>query len=139
MQNQKNQPVVLAAIQKENKFLLTLRSHHEPGDEELAGLWQLPGGGLEFGETLEEALLRECREEVGIDVIIQSVVPHVETLVRTGWHGIFIPYLCAVKDSSQPVVINEEADEYGWYTWEEIQSLKLIPVSYRILAHIMKA
>ncbi|MGW0017068.1 (deoxy)nucleoside triphosphate pyrophosphohydrolase [Rhodococcus sp. NPDC003382] len=56
--------VVAAALFRNGRLLLAQRT----GPAELAGLWELPGGKVEPGETVEDALRRELREELGVDV-----------------------------------------------------------------------
>lgn len=56
--------VVAAALFRDGRLLLAQRTR--PAD--LAGLWELPGGKVEPGETVEDALRRELREELGVDV-----------------------------------------------------------------------
>ena len=57
-------PCVGAVIKDDQGRLLLIKRGHEPG----AGLWSLPGGRIEPGETDAEALVREMREETGLDV-----------------------------------------------------------------------
>ena len=57
-------PCVGAVIKDEQGRLLLIKRGHEPG----AGLWSLPGGRIEPGETDAEALVREMREETGLEV-----------------------------------------------------------------------
>ncbi|HJY99567.1 MAG TPA: NUDIX domain-containing protein, partial [Streptosporangiaceae bacterium] len=57
-------PCVGAVITDSRGRLLLIRRGHEPG----AGLWSLPGGRIEPGETDAEALVREMREETGLEV-----------------------------------------------------------------------
>ena len=57
-------PCVGAVIRDEHGRLLLVKRGHEPG----AGLWSLPGGRVEPGETDTEALVREMREETGLEV-----------------------------------------------------------------------
>jgi 8-oxo-dGTP diphosphatase len=58
--------VVAAVICRDGKILITRR----PDTVHLPGLWEFPGGKVEQGETLKAALMREIREEVGLDVIV---------------------------------------------------------------------
>ena len=119
------QAVVIAIVQKGDKYLLTKRA--EASDPKHLGKWQQPGGGLEFGETPEEALLREVREELGIEVTNIRFVPKVFTAIRETWQGLFMCFLCEMKDEHAKVTINEEASEYGWFTFEEMKGLDSLP------------
>jgi mutator protein MutT len=58
--------VVAAVIQKNGKILITQR----PDDVHLARLWEFPGGKVEAGESLERALQREIREELGVGIVV---------------------------------------------------------------------
>ncbi|HDI11930.1 MAG TPA: (deoxy)nucleoside triphosphate pyrophosphohydrolase, partial [Candidatus Acetothermia bacterium] len=67
--------VVAAFIREKGRILLARRRE---GDEQ-GGFWEFPGGGVEAGETLEEALKRELREELGVNVAVGrkiAVVQH---------------------------------------------------------------
>lgn len=63
--------VAAALIDPEGKILLARR----PAGKRLAGLWEFPGGKLEPGEAPEAGLIRELREEIGIEVAIEDVAP----------------------------------------------------------------
>lgn len=56
--------VVACVIQRDGKFLITKRLKHS----HLGHLWEFPGGKIEPGETIEECAVRECREEIGVEV-----------------------------------------------------------------------
>jgi 8-oxo-dGTP diphosphatase len=62
-------PVVTALIRKENQVLIGLR----PEGKNLAGQWEFPGGKVEIGETPEQALTRELREELNIEAEIGKI------------------------------------------------------------------
>ena len=59
--------VVAAIIKKDNKILATQRGYGE-----FEGLWEFPGGKIEEGETKEEALVREIKEELNADIIVEK-------------------------------------------------------------------
>jgi len=124
------QPVALAVIQKGNSYLLTLRVDTH---EDLNGKWQIPGGGVDFGETPIEALHREVREELGIEVTIKHLIPLVNTRVRNKWQGIFISYLCEMKNEADHIVLNEEATQWKWFTLEEMQEIAVLPGCMEII------
>ena len=68
------------------------------GKEPLRGRWAIPGGTVELGETLEEALVREMREETGLVVRPRDVLLVFDRIERTGaaicYHYVIVDYLC---------------------------------------------
>ena len=64
MTSQKLTRVVACIIEHQNKFLITQRLKRS----HLGHLWEFPGGKIEAGESLEACAIRECREELGIEV-----------------------------------------------------------------------
>ncbi len=73
----------------------------ERGKEPLKGHWSLPGGALECGETLEEGVIREVREETGLEVKPVSVLEIFERIMRDAagaaeYHYVLIDYVCRV-------------------------------------------
>ncbi|MEI6533468.1 MAG: NUDIX hydrolase [Candidatus Roizmanbacteria bacterium] len=129
------QLVVNAVVIYNDKILLTKRNEDKE-DSKFHNLWQLPGGGLEFGETPEQTLHREMKEECGIDVKITSLFPKIYTEQRNYWQGVFIIYICEMIDVSQKIIINDEATEYGWFNNIEIAKLELMPMLENALSEI---
>jgi len=111
------QPVILAVIEKDNKYLFTKRIDDFPAYHDK---WQLPGGGLEFGENPVEGLRRELREELGAEVTNIKLIPFVDTRVRNDWQGIFISFHCRLENPNAEIYLNEEASEYRWFEKAEI-------------------
>ena len=127
------QPVVLVLIKQGNKFLLTVRAEVDKGANNFYGYWQIPGGGLEFGESTETCAVREAREELGIDIEVVKLLPKIEYDVRGSWHGLLITYMCTMKNPTAEIVLNEESSDYGWFTIDEAKSLKLMPLCMEVM------
>ena len=66
--------VVAALIWKENRFMICQR----PANKTRAFEWEFVGGKVEKGETLEQALIRECREEIGVEIAVDDVYTEVD-------------------------------------------------------------
>lgn len=69
------------------------------GKEPMAGRWSLPGGAVELGETLHEAVRREMREETGLDVRVGPPVEVFDRITRdpdgrVQYHFVLVDYLC---------------------------------------------
>lgn len=82
----------------------------------LVGLYSLPGGVVEIGETLREAALRELSEEVGVEAEILGFNDHVESIVRDG-EGVRGHYVIAsfiARWSGGEARPSEETDDIAW-------------------------
>jgi len=136
----KTQAVAIGVIfdKNTNKFLLTHRS--EPGlkDPRFNNCWNFPGGGVEFGETPEKAVVREFREELGIKVTVQKTIPKVFSSVRNQWHGILICYICNIQHGTYTIILDKESNQYNWFTLREIKKLHTLPLAYEIAKEASK-
>ena len=130
--HQRIQVVVITVISHNNKYLLTKRVDEDPEDSEVHGLWQMPGGGLEFGESPEQTAVREAKEELGIDIAVIRMIPRILTRTHKSWHGLLVSFECSMRDPVQEIMLNEEASEYRWFTLEEIQQLEVTPFTKNI-------
>jgi 8-oxo-dGTP diphosphatase len=89
-----------ALIFDESRILLVERGQHP-----LKGQWSLPGGGVETGESLEQAIIREVREETGLDVHPVEVGAIFERILRDvndapEYHYVLIDFICEVIGGS---------------------------------------
>ncbi len=132
-------PVVIVLIKKDNKFLMTKRVSFDPKDKEFYPyVWQFPGGGMEFGEIPEETAKREMIEEIGTEIEIVSLIPKIYTEVRHNWQGVFICFLCKLKNEKAKIILNDEASEYNWFELDEISKLKLMPKTFEMVLEAEK-
>ena len=112
-----------ALIIEDNKILLV-----ERGGEPLKGYWSLPGGAVETGETLEQAVRREVLEETGLSVSPVKMVTIFERIMndmdgRAEYHYVLVDYLCRV-DSGEPVASSDVA-AVAWVPKHELAALHL--------------
>jgi 8-oxo-dGTP diphosphatase len=64
-------------------------------------VWTFPGGGVELGESLQETVIREFKEETGLDVSVQSLL-YVHELIESPFHAIEFYFEVALKDTHLP-------------------------------------
>ena len=106
-----------AVIVDEGKVVLVKRRH-----EPLAGRWSLPGGTLEVGETLKAAVIREMREETGLEVEVGPLLEVFDRIIpdeaqRVRYHFVLVDYLCwpvggrlqANSDVEEAVLVSPDA------------------------------
>lgn len=132
-------PVVLAVIKKEGKYLLTKRVEPDDVDTQLEfnGLWQLPGGGLEFGESVEEGTVREAWEELRVKVRIEYMIPKLYyRIYKDRWHGLLIAFVCSLVSPESEIQLNHEASEWKWCSYEEVKKLTAFPLVKEIIGKV---
>ena len=102
-------PVVLVAavalVDRDGRVLIAKR----PAGKAMAGLWEFPGGKVADGETPEAALIRELKEELGIDVAASCLAPFTFASHRYETFHLLMPlYLCRVW-SGRPQALEHDA------------------------------
>jgi 8-oxo-dGTP diphosphatase len=112
---------VSAAIIRDGKVLIVRRARPPA-----KGVYTLPGGGVEVGESLTEAVVREVREETGLTVEPVALAGYREAIVRDGdgrveRHFVILPF--AARWTAGEPVLNEELSESKWRDPAELAGL----------------
>lgn len=113
---------VSAAIFRDGRVLIVRRAR-APAN----GLYTLPGGGVELGETLEEAVVREVREETSLAVEPIALAGYRQAIARDAQGGVerhFVILPFAARWISGEVLLNEELGEAHWLEPSAIADLK---------------
>jgi len=113
--------VIAAVLVEDNGKLLLAKEKLESGNEH----WLVPGGKVEFGETLQQAALREIKEETGFDIEITKLIDFHEAIhTKFDYHTIIFFYLAKIKGGS--LKLPEEILDAKFFTREEINNLNLV-------------
>ncbi len=125
--------VPLAIIIKDGKVFLQQRN--DPGTINHKK-WEFPGGSVEWGETPEQCLVREVKEETGYDVVAEKLLPKIFTNYRTYQWGrvqiVLMPYICRLT-SSVLKISDREVLRTGWFTIAQAIRKPLLPKNKQML------
>jgi ADP-ribose pyrophosphatase YjhB (NUDIX family) len=114
------QLAVSAAIFRDGKVLLVRRAR-SPGK----GLYSLPGGRVEFGETLHTALHREVDEETALRIEIVGLSGWREVVPSRPGHGHYVIMSFATRWIAGEPVLNDELDDFTWLEPDALADLTL--------------
>ncbi len=121
--------VVAALIKRDSKFLICRR----PKNKARALLWEFVGGKVGKGESLEDALKRECKEELDVDITVGKLFVRVEHEYPDVTIGLSL--FEATLNDGQEIKLLEHADA-KWITAAEIDEYEFCPADEDILAKI---
>ena len=114
------QLAVSAANFRDDKVLLVRRAR-SPGK----GFYSLPGGRVEFGESLHTALRREVDEETGLAIDIVGLAGWREVLPSAGGSGHYLIMSFAARWLAREPLLNDELDDFRWLPPDELGDLRL--------------
>ena len=122
---------VAAVVLRDGHVLLVQR-----GREPAKGLWGLPGGMLELGETLAEGVRREVLEECGVEIEVGPLVGVFEPMQRDGddrlrYHYVVLDYLA--RYVSGELQAADDADDAQWVALEKLERLPMLAETRAII------
>ncbi|MGE5298105.1 MAG: NUDIX domain-containing protein [Acidobacteriaceae bacterium] len=117
-------------VNEENKFLILKRADKE---DFLPGYWEIPGGGSDYGETPEEAIKREVKEECDLNVKAQMPL-FIGNYMLGEKQRIEINFLCRLIDQNSQPKMSEEHQDFAWVSFEEIGNYKMSDYMKEVIA-----
>lgn len=121
--------VVAAIIINEDTVFATQRGYGEFKDG-----WEFPGGKMEQGETREEALIREIKEELTVTVTVDDFIQTIEYDYPT-FHLTMHCYLCSIVNGELTLLEHEDAK---WLSKDEIDSVGWLPADVELIETLKK-
>lgn len=118
-------------IVRDGRALIIKRAH-----EPRMGEWSLPGGLLELGESLTDAVRREIKEETNLDIEIGPILEtfdrvHRDAEGRIRYHFVIVDYLCWWRDGD--AVAGSDAADVAWIAEGEIEAHGINPHAAEVL------
>lgn len=116
--------VVAAIIKKDNKIFATQRGYGE-----FKGGWEFPGGKIETGETFQQALTREIKEELETEISIDKFFMTVN-YDYANFHLTMHCFLCSIKEGNLTLL---EHSASKWLDMENIDSVEWLPADVEVV------
>ncbi|WP_392486898.1 (deoxy)nucleoside triphosphate pyrophosphohydrolase [Haloimpatiens sp. FM7315] len=123
----KNIEVVAAVIKKQDKIFVTKRGYGE-----FLNMWEFPGGKIEKGETREQALKREIKEELELDINVDKFLTTID-YDYSNFHLTMHCFMCTVNGGKLHLNAHNEVK---WITLEEKDKLNWVPADIKVLKEL---
>jgi 8-oxo-dGTP diphosphatase len=112
--------ICVGAVAVDDEHLLLVRRGHGPA----AGEWSVPGGRVEAGETLAEAVVRELAEETGVEGVCGPLIGWVERM-GDDHHFVILDFAVTVLERTDPVA-GDDATEAAWVPLDQVAEMRLV-------------
>lgn len=99
------------------------------------GQWSVPGGRVEWGETLHEAVVRETHEETGLEVVVDRYLGWVER-IHDPYHYVILDFAVTALDPSACLTAGDDAAEAAWVAFADVSDLDLVAGLYEFLRDV---
>lgn len=119
--------VVAAVIRDGDRIFATARGYGE-----YKGWWEFPGGKIEAGETPEEALVREIREELDTEIRVGKLIDTIEC----DYPMFHLSMDCFWAEVVAGRLVLKEAEDARWLTRETLESVQWLPADASLIEHI---
>jgi 8-oxo-dGTP diphosphatase len=121
--------VTCAVIASDREVLAVRRSETMPHPLK----WEFPGGKLREGESPEKCIIREIREELGIEIKVERLLPAVHQRYDT--HAIkLLPFICSIRKGK---ITLSEHGEYRWIPFGELEEVDWLEADLQVVAMVM--
>ncbi len=108
---------------EDGQILLALRGKKAKNE---VGKWEIPGGAVEFGETIEQALKREIKEELGVEIELIELLQLCDHIIPDdAQHWVSPTYICKIIDGDPRNLEPGKCDRLGWFSLDEALELPL--------------
>ena len=123
---QRQQVAVGGAIFNKHQEILLVRRVAD--DEFMPGVWEIPGGGTEYGEKPEEGLKREIMEECGLEITVGKPITVSDYYIERNGERVQrveITFLCDLLSNSEDIVLSDEHDSFVWKSFDNLRDLEM--------------
>ena len=126
-----------AVIVDESARVLLVKRRFEP----LAGQWSLPGGAVDVGETLAACVVREMREETGLDVEVGAVIEVFDRIMhdaggRVQYHYVLVDYVC--RPVGGTLAAASDVAEVAWVDPGDLARFHLTDKAMEVIGHALR-
>lgn len=112
-----------AIFNTEGKLFITQRGAKAKNEK---GKWEIPGGSVEFGETFEQAIKREIKEELGIEIIVLELLGVCDHIIPDEkQHWVSPTYICKITKGIPKILESEKCSAIGWFSLVDAEKLDL--------------